>query len=98
MAVTPAKKPDGKALPLEWNNLRCDCGGDIFMPAIYLKWKQGSGGTDSPHGHVCHACGAHVDQAHLIRLLQLRIKRQELREAEQEVKDMEGVEESPAPA
>lgn len=52
MAVAPSKKPDEKARPLEWNNLRCDCGGDIFMPATYLRWRQGGGSTESPHGHV----------------------------------------------
>ncbi len=93
MAVGPTKKPE-PVTSGDWNKLTCDCGGDIFMPAVFLRWKEGSGGTDSPHGHVCHACGAHVDQAHLIRVLQIKLKRQELREKEQEVEDIEGVEAS----
>ena len=98
MGVTTPKKPDEKVKTSEWNALRCDCGGELFATIQKLLWKPGGGSTTTPAGWFCHACGAHVDQAHLIRVMQVRLKRQELKEQEQELADIEGVEASTPPA
>ncbi|HYE93732.1 MAG TPA: hypothetical protein VEA38_22055 [Terriglobales bacterium] len=76
----------------EWTKLKCDCGGDLFMPLVRLKYRDSGSGTSSePAGHKCAACGAVVDNAYMIRLIEIQKKRAEIARLSAEV-------ESAAPA
>lgn len=62
----------------QWETLRCDCKSDLFTPIVRLKYKSDGGGTTTePAGHKCAACGAVVDNAYMIRLIEIDKKRKE---------------------
>lgn len=61
----------------EWTVLRCDCKGDLFEPIVRLKYKKEGGTTSEPAGHKCVACGAVVDNAYMIFLIENQKKRDE---------------------
>jgi len=69
----------------EWVRLKCDCGGELFEPLVYLKFKSGGGTTTEPAGHRCIACTGVVDTHRMIRLVEINTLRQKLNEVEQEI-------------
>jgi hypothetical protein len=78
---------DLMAGPIEWQNLKCDCGCEQFVPKVVLRWKPSGGVTDQAAGYQCRDCRADVDTASLVRIAELARKRQELRSLEQELAD-----------
>lgn len=53
--------------PTEWQRLRCDCGSDLFLPVLHLRWRPGGGLTPEPTGmHQCQMCTAVVSHEVLI--------------------------------
>ena len=74
----------------EWTVLKCDCGSDLFLTQVRLKYKGDGGGTTTePAGHKCAACGAHVDNAYMIRLIDIQNKRDAAKRLLAEVRDAE---------
>lgn len=73
----------------EWTVLKCECGGDRFAPLVQLKYKPDGGTTTSPAGHQCIACHAVVDNAYMIRLVDIQKKREEIRRLQAEVGEPE---------
>jgi len=61
----------------EWQYLRCECGGEIFQPVVKLKYKSEGGTISEPFGHTCVACHAVVDNAYMVRLVEMSKKRAE---------------------
>jgi len=81
----------------EWVTLRCDCKSDLFYPLVQLRYKADGGGTTTaPAGHKCAACGAHVDNAYMIRLIEIQKKRDEARRLSAEA-DAAAAMNAPAP-
>lgn len=66
------------ALISDWTTLKCDCKGELFIPMVKLKWKADGGTTTEPAGHRCAACNAHVDNAYMIKLIDMQKKREEV--------------------
>lgn len=77
-----AQQPEG------WQRLICHCGVERFSPIVHLRWKPGGGVTQEPGGYFCLECHATVDSATLIQRAQVQLKRQELQEIEEELKDL----------
>jgi hypothetical protein len=74
----------------EWTALKCDCGSNLFLPVVQLKYKGDNGGTTtSPAGHKCAACGAIVDNAYMVKLIDIQKKRAEGQRLLAEARDAE---------
>lgn len=73
--------PDG------WQRLACSCGTERFAKTFHLRWRRGGGITEEPAGYFCLECHGIVDSAALISRAELRAKKQELRELEEEIGD-----------
>lgn len=70
----------------EWTILKCDCGGNLFEPLVRLKYRDSNSGTTTePAGHKCAACGAVVDNAYMIRLIEINKKRAEVARLQSEI-------------
>jgi hypothetical protein len=61
----------------EFVTLKCDCKGELFSPVVKLRHKAEGGTISEPAGHRCVACGAVVDNAYMIRLIDIQRKRSE---------------------
>ena len=73
--------PDG------WQRLNCSCGTERFAKTFHLRWRRGGGITEEPAGYFCLECHGIVDSAALISRAELKAKKQELRELEEEIGD-----------
>ena len=73
----------------EWTFLHCECGGDLFLPLLKLKYKPGGGTVIEQAGHQCVACQAIVDNRYMTRLIEMNDKRRQLRELQQELGETE---------
>ena len=71
-----------------WERLTCDCGQERFAQTVYLRWKTGAGITTEPSGYFCLECHSVIDSATLIAKMQLKLKKEELRQLESEVQGM----------
>lgn len=69
----------------EWVVLKCDCGGDKFVPLVHLRFRTGGGTNAEPAGHQCIACMGVVDNARMIKLIELTALRRQLKETEAEI-------------
>lgn len=73
--------------PEGWERLTCDCGQERFAQTNYLRWKPGAGVTTEPSGYFCLECHSVIDSATLIARMQLKLKKQELKQLEEELED-----------
>lgn len=73
--------PDG------WQRLTCSCGTERFAKTFHLRWRKGGGITEEPAGYFCLECHGIVDSAALISKAELRAKKQELKELEDQIGD-----------
>ena len=71
---------------MDWQYLRCDCGGELFGQAVRMIWKAGGGAVPSPVGYVCLSCRAPLDMGKAARLLQ----KEEARKALQALEEQNG--------
>lgn len=71
----------------DWAVLKCDCGGDRFVAVYKLKFKTGGGTTSEPAGSRCLACQGDVDNARLIKLVEINHARRQIKELEGELGD-----------
>lgn len=76
-------------LVLDWTVLKCDCKGDLFLPLVRLKYRDGGGTTTEPAGHKCGACGAVVDNAYMIKLIEIQRKRDSRARLDAEIAEAE---------
>ena len=76
--------------PTQWSKLACDsCGSRDFLKRIHIITRAGGGTTEEPAGFTCRQCNADVDLSRMIQRLDLERKREELRQLQQQVGDME---------
>ena len=74
-------------LPDGWQRLTCPCGTERFAAATFLRWRKSGGITNEPAGYFCLECHAMVDSAALIMRAELKAKKRELKDLEEEIGD-----------
>lgn len=72
-----------------FTTLKCECGSDIFVDAIRIQYHPNSGTTNKPAGKMCVACHLYADMEYLISRVKVEKKRAEIKEAEEEVKNLQ---------
>lgn len=72
-------------LPDGWQRLTCTCGTERFAAATFLRWRKSGGITTEPAGYFCLECHTMVDSAALIARAELKAKKQELKDLEEEI-------------
>jgi len=72
----------------QWTKLACECGSDKFIQLHELIFHPSGGTTDKLGGRKCSKCGKEVDQGKLIKQAKRKQAETELKELEQEVKNM----------
>lgn len=69
----------------DWVVLKCDCGGDLFMPLVKLRFRDGSGTSSEAAGHQCIACHGLVDNARMVKLIEISRLQRQLKETQAEL-------------
>ena len=73
------------ALPM-WFTLSCPCGSDKFTAIVHLR-AHPTGGSSTQHGgYLCVDCGKVADMGKLIQDHHLRLKKEELKQLEAQIK------------
>jgi hypothetical protein len=78
-----------RSMPGDWENLKCDCGGERFAETRSLRWRPTGGTTPQHAGYKCALCGLEVDTGYLIRKAEVAHKKQQLKEAQDELASLE---------
>lgn len=81
----------------DWQNLRCECGSEQFLPVINLRYKEGAGTTNQPAGFECAQCRTKADTAYLLGRLTLKRKMIEMKALEEEIAAAGPPRKEPAP-
>ncbi len=71
-------------LPM-WERLKCDCGGEIFVEAKYIKSHSTGGTTSEPAGYMCVACQLFADLGYLQKKLKIKHAEAQIEEAKEEI-------------
>lgn len=80
-----------------WMNLACSCGSVKFVQLVNIRWSPGGGAPALPCGWRCADCHQEVDQGKLIQEQQIKVKKKELEQLQEEVGDPHAHTERPLP-
>jgi len=69
----------------EFADLKCACGGDLFVALVKLKHKAEGGTIPAPGGHWCVACHAVVDNRYMAQLIDRQRKQEEIKRLQAEI-------------